>query len=522
MFHGFEYLGRTRRIALYGIQSSISLSLRNLRGMQRLYIAGIILILPFLLSQEMFGQVSVYPTELYSGENVVTFKVPGGIRSIRTEFDSLTAGMTEFHGIGGIGDLGGCPDSQQVQIRVNTASMNLSKLDFVITDCNGREHRTRLTNRTWRLDEVFFPDTEIGDTICRPFQISLSGGVVIGGVPLETATAQEYLDSVSVPIPQAHIRYSFPPPLKLQPNSVYRYTVCFTADREGVYRFPVQTWIRRRQPAGGYTNYIVADTGVIRVFPKRPGIDVTTYRLDTIGSDNPTPVTDPTTFRTVAIPNAVIPPRGRWFVGNYDLLGFTGGYSVADELMIFAGGAPPLPDDWLGVNGDLFWAAGAGVKVGTSFGKFNIAGGYAFAMSTLDKEFTPDETDSRITLNIPYAALSYGTDDSRVSITGGAAFKHHSTWVLNDVNFGDYRVKYDTTAYFGALGADYRFAKHWKVAGEFMTMQTLDLAPLLVTARYFTNTFAIDAGMAYAGITLNDAEQPKFPFAPVISAVFVF
>lgn len=482
------------------------------KGMQRMK-KGILALALFLCAAGTLRSQAVvsYPTELYSGENIITIKAPNGIRNIEAAFDSATASLTEIHGMGGIGDLAGCPDSHKVQLRVNTASRPLA-VRFIVTDCNGTGSLIVFTNRTWSLDEVPFPDAEVGDTICRPFQIGLTG---LGGV--------EYLDSISVMSPYAFARYSFPPPLELSGGSTYRYNVCFIAGKPGVYKFPVITWIRRRQPADGYTNYAVADTGVVRVVTKR-NIDLTNVPMDTGSNVLPEePVTDPTTFRSIAVPNAVIPPRGKTFVGSYDLLGLTAGYSVADELLLFVGGAPPLPDDWGGINGDLFWAFGAGVKLGTElFDDFNIAGGYAFAMSTLDREFTPDELDSRIRLHIPYASISYGNDDRRISATGGYAFKRHSTWILADPHFGDYRKEYDTAAAFASLGGDYRFAKHWKVAAEGVFMQTLDLIPVMLTARYFTNSFAIDIGAGYAGFTLNDAERPKIPVFPVLSGIFVF
>lgn len=459
---------------------------------------------------------SSYPKELYAGENIITFRAPDGIRSIEAMFDSLTASMTEIHGIGGIGDLSGCLDSHKVQIRVNTASVPLN-VRFKITDCKNKTQMLMFTNRTWRLDEVPFPDAEVGDTICRPFQIGLNG---IGG-----PDGAEYLDSISVMTPDGYATYSFPPPLQLTVGANYRYNVCFIAKKPGVYRFPVITWMRRREPADGYTNYAVADTGVVRVV-RKINAGFTEVPMDT-GPGNvmpEEPVKDPTIFRSIAVPNAVIPPKGTAFVGSYDLLGLTAGYAVADELLIFVGGAPPLPDDWGGIRGDMFWAFGAGAKLGTElFDKFNIAGGYAFAMSTLDKEFTVDELDSRIRLHIPYASVSYGTDDMRGSITGGLAFKRHSTWILGDPFFGDYRKDYDTTAAFISAGGDYRFGQsNWKIAAEGVYMQTLDLVPVMVTARYFTNSFALELGAGYAGITLNGAQAPKIPIFPVLSAIFTF
>ena len=51
---------------------------------------------------------------------------------------------------------------------------------------------------------------------------------------------------------------------------------------------------------------------------------------------------------------------------------------------------------------------------------------------------------------------------------------------------------------------------------------SLGVLPIVATARYFTDTYAIDAGLGFAGITLGDAEPPAVPVIPVISAVFVF
>ncbi len=464
-------------------------------------------------------RVTVYPKVLYPGENILTIKAPDGIRSIRfvlsPPFDTLSLVQVRKTGI-----VGGCPDSRDIEMTVNTATLRVVGRIYV-EKCNGLLDSVDIgLNTNWNLDEVPFPDAEVGEEVCRPFQITLNGGLaglgIAGGEDL-------FLDSVSAPESQASFRFSFPPPLTIKRGTVYRYNVCFRAETPGIYRFPVITWIRRDQPNGGLTNYPVADTGVIRVVPKRKNVNLANVPFDTISQDNPPSVTDPTIFRSVAVPNAVIPPKGKFFVGSYDLLGLTAGYSVADELLIFAGGAAPTPDDWAGVNGDMFGAWSVGAKLGTQlFGLLNIAAGYHFGQSTLDKEFTPDEIDSRITVNVPYGAISYGTDDRRVSITAGYAFKRHSTWIVTDPVLPPLRDDYSKDAAFGALGGDYRFARHWKVAGEFAMMQTVDVAPIILTARYFTNTFAIDIGAAYAGITLNDAEPPPFPLLPVLSAVFVF
>ena len=70
---------------------------------------------------------------------------------------------------------------------------------------------------------------------------------------------------------------------------------------------------------------------------------------------------DPTTFRTIAVPNAVIPRRGRAMAASYDLVGVMAGYVPIDHVMLLAGGAIPLPDDWGGVNGTMYGAYGLDV-----------------------------------------------------------------------------------------------------------------------------------------------------------------
>ncbi len=167
-------------------------------------------------------------------------------------------------------------------------------------------------------------------------------------------------------------------------------------------------------------------------------------------------------------------------------------------------------------------AFGIGAKVGvTLFDKLDIAAGYVYGQSILDKEFTEGEVDSRISSHVPWGAISYGTDDARVSVTGGYALKNHQTWFEDHPSFGPWREIYDTNAAFGAIGGDYRFARHWKVAAEGAIMQTVDVVPLIATVRYFTNTFAIDLGLAYAGLTLNGAEAPPIPVAPILSGILV-
>ena len=462
------------------------------------------LVFPLFLSSQ---SLIVYPERIYPGENVLTIKSAKGIRSVSATPNPTTlAWLFEVRNDGQVGD---CSKEHDIEVTLNGAGRQVG-LQLSVELCDGTTQTRYVSiNKTWILDEVPLEDVFVGDTACNTFRIG--------------AGADEYLDSVTINAPNAYPRFSFPPPIFIRGGQEYRYEVCFVADHPGIYRFPVITWTRRDQPAGGYTTYPVADTGVIRVMPRPGKVMIEEIPMDLSGWQPPTKITDPTTFRSVAVPNAVIPPKGRGFVGSYDLLGLTAGYALTDQVLVFAAGAMPTPDDWGGVNGDMFGAWSLGAKVGTELvDKLDVAAGYHFGQSTLDKEFTPDETDSRITVHVPYGAVSYGTDDSRISLTGGYAFKRHSTWITDDPVLPPLRDEYNDDAPFAALGGDYRFARHWKVAGEAVWMGNVDVLPVIATARYFTERFAIDLGFAFAGITLNDAESPPVPIAPIISGIFVF
>jgi hypothetical protein len=96
-----------------------------------------------------------------------------------------------------------------------------------------------------------------------------------------------------------------------------------------------------------------------------------------------------------------------------------------------------------------------------------------------------------------------------MSLTGGYAFKHHEIPTGN----------FDTTAVILGLGGDYRLSSNWKIAGELAWMQSVDVVPVIVTARYFTKIWALDVGVAYLGIVTETGAEPNIPVAPVVSFV---
>jgi|GEM_PF-1000663 len=228
---------------------------------------------------------------------------------------------------------------------------------------------------------------------------------------------------------------------------------------------------------------------------------------------------DPTTFRTIAVPNAVIPRAGSFVAGSYDLLGLMVGYAPLDNVMILAGGAPPLPDDWGGVNGSMFGAYSIGLKVGVNVTeKLRIGGGYQWGRSMNDREET-EEIDSRITVNIPYLTASYGDDDSRITATGGYVYKRHQTWL--DAPFLRFE-EYNADAALASLGGDLRIGDTWKLTAEAIYMGTIGVAPLTLGARLFGRTWALDFAAVLLVIPTGEGDPPSIPVAPLVSYVRVF
>lgn len=225
------------------------------------------------------------------------------------------------------------------------------------------------------------------------------------------------------------------------------------------------------------------------------------------------PYTDPTAFRTITLPNGTVPPKGTIATGVYDLFGLMAGYVPIDNLMILAGGALPFPDDWGGVSGTMYGVYSVGARWSVSpVPRVHMAFGYQWGRSLYDEESTPGVVDSRITVNVPYAAFSYGDNDSRVSATIAYAFKRHMTPAGT----------FSKDAVMLGLGGDYRFADRWKIAAEALTMQTLGYLPVALTFRFFGHRYAIDAGIGYLGITTAGGKAPSPSLVPVVSFVVVW
>lgn len=467
---------------------------------------AILLILLSSIHLSAQGGLTVQPPEIYPGDNTITLRVMSGIREIRCQVISTTP-LVKVTGAGGIE---GCRVEHDLHIFVGDPGATV-QLTITVIDCNSHRHvdTTIALNTKWNVTRIRYGTVEQGVEICREFWVS-------------SEERDTWLDSITVGDPNVSVVLPTTLPVRIRKGGTYRYQVCFTGTDKGEFNFPVTTWMRRDHPWGGYTNYAVADTGSINIVPKPLFTTETSptpppRHRDTLGSLPPPPespeFTDPTTFRTIATPNGVIPPRGTVYVGSYDILGLTAGYSVTDNFMVIAGGAPPLPDDWSGTRGEAFGAWSVGVKGGTPLGsQWKVAGGLQYAQSRYDREET-EGPESNITMGLPYAAASYGDDNSRLSLTAGYAVKHHVT-----LDQGEF----DRNALFVSLGADRRVGDRWKIAAEIAGMESLGIVPIVATVRYFGQTWAIDGGLAILGIETLDGAAPSTPVAPVISIVALF
>lgn len=479
------------------------------------------------LSAQIKGQLNVYPPEIYPGENILRVTNPNGLKSVEV-YEVIEDGFngaerrqldeslmrTEVEKI----ENPNCGNEIKFKVKVKTINERIG-LRINAVDCKNKKYSALVwLNEVWRIDFNRMPSVEVGTKSCMAFSIRTeqSTGVI--------------LDSIS--LPDQNVEYALPMPLPCPIRSKvnFQYEVCYNSDKAGVFKFPVVTWLRRKYPIDGLTSYAIADTGLAFFYePKLPEKDPVLSIPDTIKKITKTVIeeveTDPTTFRTVLIPNAYIPKAGKFYFGSYDILGLTAGYSVTDNLMIIAGALVPSPDDWQGPRGDMFSGLSVGLKYGLSFGKFNIAAGYQFARSVFDKGITKDSTESVINMQFGYIATSYGSTESRLSLNVGYAIKKHSTYILYFDDNNDQKSMYENynrNAAFASIGFDKRVGGNFKLCTEAIYMHTSNSLPIVFTGRYFTNDYGLDLGVAYTGITFNGSAAPKIPFAPILSLVYVW
>jgi hypothetical protein len=210
-------------------------------------------------------------------------------------------------------------------------------------------------------------------------------------------------------------------------------------------------------------------------------------------------LSDPTTFRTVLMPTARSIGEGKGFIASYDLAAVVAGYGLSDRITLVGGFlyVPPA------ISYALDITAGGRYEFYRD-GVIRSAAGVQLNYSRSDS--------SAIALAAPYVVTSLGDDDQRASLVLGYSLRRHKP-------VG--RGTFDRQAIVVGLGGDYRVGQRWKIAAEGYLIQDSDYQPIVVTMRYFGESFALDFGL---GINprLLEGNVNGLGIAPVVSGVWVF
>lgn len=501
-------------------------------------------VLSFLCAGIASSQDDIYPTVLYSGVNPLTVSASDGIDKIEVYtadgWKPLVIGQkTRNYRVMTTPIFSHCAKKVTFKVFVERIDRNF-ELELRVTDCDGSRTSYSLDlENVWTLYHEDFGTVTLDDKPCHTFVVQSNGGDFI-------------VDGVTCASRQFQIFYPFrEPPVKLRGTQTYRYSVCFTPLRTGRLKVPVNVLIRRGQPAGGYTTYVVADTAYVNVIqppernivpdppprviepppkprppqlppsgpttpPKPPARVITAYPLgpeelpdfieptvvaekvpDVVLPESPEYVFDPTTFRTILTPTARTLGKGQGFVASYDGAGILAGYGVSDQLTVIGGGVYVPP----GISKALAISLG-GKYAFHQTDEFRVAGGFQANYSSTD--------ESDVVSAAPYVTGNYGTIDRAVNVTVGYSWRRHSP---SDTSI----APFTRLAALVGVGGDYRFANRWKVATEIFAIEDSEYQPLAVTLRYFGNRFAIDAGVAVDLIPENGLTP-----LPVVSGVWTW
>ncbi|MCE7936041.1 MAG: hypothetical protein DYG96_15825 [Chlorobi bacterium CHB2] len=514
------------------------------------------LIFLFLLAAIWLGtatqsaaQISIYPTVLYAGLNSLTIRAPRGVMKVERRQSGVWGPFVtgqESRDLRIITSpiFARCATSAQFITQVKTISRTVS-LHLRVTDCSGEtEEFVISTEYEWRISREDFGKVKPGEVACHEFHVITENHAFV-------------VDSIVSPSPLFTIKFlQRKPPVKLPENFTYRYQVCFKSNRPGGHKVPMLVYLRRDQPSGGFSNYIVADTAYVSVVgpppspptpprprpvPPRPRPrprprpqpvpvkppDTPAVRLalatpapqlqqpaplaiaehhDHIAAPQPMAATappeiiiDPAAHRLILGPTGRSVEEGEGFLANYDGAGWLAGYAPVDRLTLLAG-ALYVPSF---INYSLTASAGGRYEV--------VRAGAVRAAVGVQGHYSESEI-STIVAASPYASVSIGDDDSRATLSGAYSWRHHSP---------TYEAPFDRSAFIVGGGMDRRIGRHWKAIVEAYWLQDSDYLPLGFALRWFNNRFAVDLGLNLNLPTWNNPNANIIP-APVISGTWAW
>ena len=436
--------------------------------------------IPGLVAQ---AQPTIYPTILYNGENIVTIKHPRGIERIRA---TSTRGVQPF-----APNITGCPTEVNVRVLVLNSSP-VETVNFTVFDCDGAFASVSVNSENWTIRHERSGPVMIGRDTCLQCFINTSD-------PRE-------VDSIFVTNPQ--YRVIMPPKEDgkwIARGDDFKYQVCFRAERVENRTDTIRLAMRRGEPNGGLTHYTIEKpitTQSVPVPPPPPPPVIS--KKDSIRALLP-PLTDPTTFRNIVMPTAESVGKGGAFAGSYDVVGLIGGYGITDRLTVVGGGSY-VP------------AAISQLLVGTIGAKWEFLREGALSVAAGGHVGYSSIPESEITLAAPFTVASYGDRTARLNLAVGYTWKHHVT------PFETFNRK----AAVLAIGGDITLGRGFKMAAEGYVLESSGIAPVVVTARWFGERWAFDAGLGMdlantEGLVFTSAlggTVEKLAIAPVVSLLW--
>lgn len=412
-----------------------------------------------------------YPTVLYPGQNVVSLYLPEGIGSV---YLVATAGLSAISPT-----TKGCPQRMDLSVLARPQTGD-EELQIVLTGCAGSVNTYTLKMESWGVVDKATGTIELGRDTCLGTRAFSTDDVTIDSILVFRPTLK-----VKLPAPKSG-------PWKINAGDSLDFFFCYTPTVVENFTDSIKYYIKREQPNGGFYEYVLKT----KIF----GHSVKRDRTQPEHTIQPS-VADPTTFRNILMPSGLSLAKGRWFVASYEVVGLLAGYGLTRDLTVMAGGAVAPSNTTkpavLGTVGGKFQCI--------RWDRFDCALGGQFGYTS--------NGSSRIRLLAGYGVASYGSNQARVSLAGGYAWKHHS----NDT------AGFDKNAYTLAFGADYLLQagsqNGWKLAGEAYLIESSGLFPVAFTVRYFTGHLAVDAGV---GVNLTKDSQGKYNIVPALSAIWTW
>lgn len=437
------------------------------------------------ISSSLYGQTTeVYPPELYPGENVLTIKSPRGIENLRVlKTRNLRVEAPD-------GYIGGCPDSVNIRVFVDSAT-TMENLELTVFHCDGSISQSNIQNRDWRIRQEYTGRVDIGSDTCISCFVESSRLMFLDSIVVDHPGLR-----VEIPaLRSGHGKYI------VRSGIRFPYQVCYSPEKVENAQSIIQLHFQRDYPAGGLNSYVIRKPIVMEAVEPPPPV------VEKDPEPVLPPLRDPTTFRNIVMPTAESPEKGEFFYGNFIIVGSLAGYGITDRVSLLGGGVF-VPDFigplYLGTFGLKYEAFRSDL--------FRAAIGIQIAQSATE--------DSDIRTIAPYAVGSYGNDEHRLSAALGYGLKRHVTPI----------EEFDRNALTFALGGNTTISRGWKLAAETYIIETSGIAPLLFSARKFTDNFAFDFGLGIdlvggSEIIFTDGlsgEITQLAIAPFISGMWVF